>query len=232
MATTNEYSNTLGILLCGPAGLGKTKAVEYLRNQGYDFNIRSCKDHLHTLTREFFCVSEERYWEIYNDRILKESPLKDFEVKLTDEENHLMYLKAGRYVAASADFSTYLSIREAMIYMSEVIIKPRMGSAYFGKARALSVQPNEVFLDDSTAAFDVDGEILCDEVYPLIEKIGQDNILLLRLHREGFDFTGDSRRYVPDGVCKNTVDIYNVDELEFYQEVEGVVNDFIQQRSL
>ena len=126
-----------------------------------------------------------------------------------------------------SSFEYKLSVREALIYTSEVLCKEHFGSDVFGHNRANAIQEGETIIDDSTAAFDVNGKIVADEIYPLIDRIGNENILLIRIHREGFDFSGDSRRYVPDGVCKNTVDIYNVDELEFYQEVDKVVTEFL-----
>ena len=82
-------------------------------------------------------------------------------------------------------------------------------------------------IDDSASAFNIDGDIVCDEVPPLIEKLGQENVLLIRIHREGFTFEGDSREYVPDGVVYNTIDLYNVDEEEFYEEVLRTVKSFV-----
>ena len=239
-----KVEGCVAVLLNGPANCGKGVVVDYLKSQGYDFKVRSCKDKLHTLTREFFCVPEERYWEIYNDRTLKERPLTDFQVKtfptvpmeikrvlpdfsFWDYRREYTFLPDGRMTSIT------LSIREALIYMSEVIVKPRMGSDYFGVARALSVQTNEIIVDDSTAAFNVNGDIKCDEVVPLIERIGADNTLLIRIHRDGFTFDGDSREYVPDGVVPNTIDIHNIGtEHEYYLKVEEVINDFIKQRSL
>lgn len=240
----DKVEGSVAILLNGPAKCGKGVVVDYLKSQGYDFKVKSCKDKLHTLTREFFCVPEERYWEIYNDRTLKECPLPEFRVRADSDETWELLWRLGcrrddlikETIVARGWYDTNwkcLSIREAIIYMSEVIVKPRMGSDYFGVARALSVQADEIIVDDSTAAFSVNGEIRCDEVAPLIGRIGVDNTLLIRIHRDGLTFDGDSREYVPDGVVPNTVDIYNNGtEQEYYLKVEEVVNDFIKQRSL
>lgn len=241
-----KVEGSLAILLNGPASCGKGVVVDYLKGQGYDFEVKSCKDKLHTLTREFFCVSEERYLDVYSNRCLKEMPLLDFRVTIPLHERDMLEVFLGYSIQEDSAyrnhslffsmkyplFTVNLSIREALIYMSEVVVKPRVGSAYFGVARALSVQANEIIVDDSTAAFYVNGEIKCDEVEPLLDRIGAENTLLLRIHRDGFTFEGDSREYVPDGVVPNTVDIYNNGtEHEYYLKVEEVVNDFIKQRS-
>jgi hypothetical protein len=55
-----------------------------------------------------------------------------------------------------------------------------------------------------------------------------ENILLIRIHRDGYTFEGDSRDYIPDGVITNTVDIDNNGTLEDYlKKVETVVRGFI-----
>ena len=78
----NKVNNSVAILLNGPASCGKGIVVDCLRNQGIDLKVRSCKDHLHKLTMNFFCVPEETYWSIYNNRKLKEKPNEYFRIKL------------------------------------------------------------------------------------------------------------------------------------------------------
>ena len=74
------------ILFSGVAGCGKDEAIKHLRSLGYPWSRREAKGKLHTLVQEFFCVSPERYWEIYNDRELKEKPLPEFTLILNDYE--------------------------------------------------------------------------------------------------------------------------------------------------
>lgn len=234
-----QYNDTYAILLNGPPGLGKTKAMEFIEdNLPVPFRFASCKGPLHTATMAFFGIGESQYFGIYEDGALKKIPFPEFRVTLAPEDqvafrsDYLSLPKehSDRYATYSDDglqFSLNLTIREAMIYVSEVLMKPRLGVTIFGERRAGGLIPGELVIDDSTAAFEVDGEIRADELCPLIEKIGQDNILLLRLHREGFDFSGDSRRYIPDGICTNTVDMTNVDELEFYREVYNTICKFL-----
>ncbi len=234
----SKQNITKAVLLCAPAKVGKSEAMKYLQKQGHNLTYRSCKDSLHKATIALFGVSEERYWEIYNDSELKETPLPEFQITLgTDDLHNLMgavgcvsLTDKSKFIENHGGYftSTYtLPLRFAMIYTSEVVMKPRFGLNVFGRNRANAIQEGETIIDDSTAAFDVNGKIVADEIYPLIDRIGNENILLIRIHREGFDFSGDSRRYVPDGVCENTIDIYNVDELEFYQEVDKVVIEFL-----
>jgi hypothetical protein len=215
------------ILLNGVKSLGKDEAITYLRSLGYPLVRREAKGKLHTLTQEFFCVNPERYWEIYNDRELKEKPLEEFALEFYSdgdvEYKHLSRILG--YDVTNYKSSTYkfwLSIREAMIYISEVICKPRFGDNYFGVARAKAILEGEIAVDSSTG--------FVEELPPLIERLGQDNILLIRVHREGATFEGDSRNYIPDGIITNTVDVNSVYGYldEYLEEVEKIVEKFLR----
>ena len=98
-----------------------------------------------------------------------------------------------------------------------------MGSGYFGVARAKAIQEGEIAVDSSTG--------FVEELPPLIERLGQENILLIRVHREGATFEGDSRNYIPDGVITNTVDVNSVygKLTEYLEEVERHVEEFLDE---
>jgi hypothetical protein len=76
------------ILLNGAKACGKGVVVEHLRSKGYHLVSAECKETLHLLTMTMFSVPEQRYWEIYNDRSLKEVPLPDFKAQLYLDERH------------------------------------------------------------------------------------------------------------------------------------------------
>lgn len=209
------------ILYNGPRLCGKNASMDYLSDKGYEFEVAECKGHLHKLTMGFFCVPEQRYWAIYNNRDLKEVPQPEFKVRFTGRELTQMQELLGEWFTS---YDVELSIREAMIYVSECIVKPRFGNDYFGRARMTQIRnsSSKLFVDSSTG--------FPDELNPLIHPmgLGQKNILLLRIHREGCTFEGDSRSYIPDGIIDNTVDVYNNGtELEYFLKVEEIVNDFL-----
>lgn len=209
------------IILSGPIASGKSELVKYLKNF-HPLVERRCKSKLFTLVQELFCVKPERFWEIYNSRELKELPLPEFELFM-----------GTLYLEMSADYPTmkfeysekegyvYISVRQAMIFVSEYICKPLWYSSYFGVARAESLQEGEIAIDDS--AFGT-----ADEVTPAIEKIGQENILLIRIYGRG-TFEGDSRCYVPDGIVTNQHRVCNIyKEEHFHEECGIIVNDFLK----
>lgn len=223
------------ILWNSPKGLGKDEAITYLRSLGYPLVRREAKGKLHTLVQEFFCVDQERYWEVYEDRDLKETPLPEFRLNGTQTEFRWLRQLMGvgfdifdesrrSHITINRDVNFIdLSIREAMIYVSEVICKPRFGENYFGVARAKAIQEGEIAVDSSTG--------FVEELPPLIERLGQENILLIRVHREGATFEGDSRSYIPDGVIANTVDVNSVygELTEYLEEVEKIVERFLNE---
>lgn len=223
------------ILFNAPKNVGKSKAIEYLNSKGLNLISAECKESLHNLTMTLFGVDPKRYWEIYNTRELKEVPLSDFRIILESDESYELQELLGReiqptWIEHDKGSTRYvqLSIREAMIYISEVVVKPRWGEDWFGKERVRKMKNcqeakwlrNPIFTDDSCA--------FVDELTPLIEYLGQENILLLRIHREGFTFEGDSRSYIPNGIIGNTVDINNDGtEQQYLDEVEYIVRKFI-----
>lgn len=223
------------ILFNGVKSLGKDEAITYLRSLGYPLVRREAKGKLHELTMAFFCIQPERYWKIYEDRVLKEAPLTEFHIHLDFDEHYYLeemldYNLTDEWEdghprllgnTSGSLCEVNLSIREAMIYISELVMKPRLGKNYFGVARAKAIQDGEIAVDSSTG--------FVDELPPLIERLGQENILLIRVHREGTTFEGDSRNYIPDGVINNTVDVNSVygELTEYLEEVEKIVEKFL-----
>lgn len=208
------------ICLNGPKGCGKTELVKYLKRNliklGYGGRLveRQCKDHLHELTMKFFDIDPDRYWDIYTNRTLKETPLPEFKVK------------AYAYIAMDTngyidnyDDRYWFTIREAMIYVSEFICKPTFGPEYFGRIRAESIEDGEIAIDDSTG--------FTEELNPAISILGQENIIMFRIYGRG-NFDNDSRYYIPDDILLNTVDIWNDKEEQImHQDVEKIVMSFI-----
>lgn len=222
------------ILFNSPKNVGKSKAIEYLNSKGLSLISAECKEALHNLTMTLFGVSPERYWEIYYTRELKETPLPEFSMTLPHSEAWKLSEIVGR-CPTKCDFGSHryseLTIREAMIYVSEVVIKPRWGEDWFGQERVREISrykdiggnwlPSDIVFCDDSCAF-------AEELEPLIEYLGQENILLIRIHREGFTFLGDSRNYIPDGVITNTVDIANNGtEQEYFDTVYQEVHKWL-----
>lgn len=156
------------IILNGPPGTGKDECCLYLEKKG--FVHKSFKKALIKKTCKYFDVSYEWFIESYNDRTVKEAPS--------------LYLGG-------------MSRREALIYVSETIIKPKYGKKFFGKEVAKTLKPNTNYCFS-------DGGFK-EELVPVINKVGADNICLVQLTRMECDFSSDSRRYLNGDVIKEFI---------------------------
>jgi len=81
-----------------------------------------------------------------------------------------------------------LSRRQALIYVSEDYIKLKHGKHFFGSCLASEICEGVDYCVS-------DGGFI-EELRPIINKIGTDQIVLVQLYRNGFDFSNDSRRYL------------------------------------
>ena len=147
------------VIFNGPPGSGKDEAASLFKEQ-FGFDNLSFKYQLFKQTMKHFEVNEEWFMEGYNNREIKE------------KQEHAL---------------NGMSRREAMIHVSEDIIKPKEGKDYFGRMVAEEIE------EDKNYAI-ADGGFV-EELIPLIEKVGAENIVLVQLTRFGHDYSSDSRRY-------------------------------------
>lgn len=148
------------IVVNGPPGSGKDEACRFLKLFGYKHF--SFKHHLFRETVKYFNVSLDWFLEGYDNRIVKEAQVE----KMLGNRTR----------------------REALIYVSEEIIKPNYGKDYFGKKSADEMQEYLSYCFS-------DGGFL-EEILPIINKFGVEKLTLIQLTRQGCDFSSDSRRYI------------------------------------
>jgi len=163
------------ILFNGPPRSGKDAAADFFKHRK-GWKHLSFKYQLYKETCNYFGCNYAWFMERYENRSLKE----------------VAHIDLG-----------HMSCREAMIYVSEKIIKPKQGLDYFGKQVA-----GEIDLAKNYAISD--GGFV-DELIPVINKVGTDNFILVQLTREGCDYSTDSRRYF-DGnlVAEHAIDKYTI----------------------
>ena len=147
------------VIFNGPPASGKDEAASLFKDN-YGFGNLSFKYQLFKETIKHFDVDKRWFMEGYNDRSQKEK----------------------------AEFALQgMSRREAMIHVSEDIIKPKKGLDYFGKSVAEEIEEgNNYALADGG---------FVEELEPIIEKVGAENIVIVQLTREGCDYSSDSRKY-------------------------------------
>lgn len=215
---TVNFNKTKFILFNGPPSCGKDTACDAILrryakyHEDDEFNhpgeVRvnpvSFKEHLIELTCKIYGVSRFE-WNTRYTRELKE----------------MRWSKLGN-----------ISPRQALIFVSERVIKPIYGDDYMGKMVIKDLRPCwNIFSDSGFVA----------ETLPLINKLQEINdesedFHIIRINRPGFDFAIDSRSYLckDDFTAKqNTAikfyDIFNFgDEMAFTIEVLNTVVDIIK----
>lgn len=147
------------VIFNGPPGSGKDEGAEYFA-RNFNYKHLSFKHQLFKETFKIFNVPKEWFMDDYNNRDIKERP---------------------------EEMLNGLSRREAMIYTSEAVIKPKFGKSFFGDKVAEEIIPGEKYAIS-------DGGFI-EELEPVINKIGYENIVLVQLVRDGCSYSSDSRRY-------------------------------------
>lgn len=160
------------IVFNGPPFSGKDEACTYFKKLGYVH--LSFKEELFKETIGFFQVSKKWFMEGYNDRKIKDLPVDQLQIN-----------------------GIKLSRRNAMIYVSENLIKPKFGKEYFGLKLSEQIQNNLNYCI-SDGGFE-------EELTPIINKIGVDNIIIVQLARDGCDFSSDSRKYLNGNIIKEYI---------------------------
>lgn len=118
-----------------------------------------------------------------------------------------------------------MSYVQFLIWLSEDCIKPKFGKDFFGQCLARAIQRRfdemEKVVKQFCSSFSLEETHLnqlyvCsdsgfrDEALPLVKLFGAENVLLVKLHREGCAFTGDSRGYIDlSDVGVKTLNFYN-----------------------
>lgn len=127
-----------------------------------------------------------------------------------------------------------LSPRNAIIDISENVIKPRYGKRYFGNVCALNMMSVSNIITRQKLFVFSDGGFP-DEAKPVIETVGEKNTLVIRIHREGYEYGSDSRRYMSEDMFEKPptfIDIYNEEGKidEFFQQCTSKVLEFINEK--
>lgn len=94
------------------------------------------------------------------------------------------------------------SYRQAQISFSEDWMKKQFGPRIFGELALARLRKSIATL------FICSDSGFAEEVYPLLEMFDKQDILIVKLHRPGYSFEGDSRSYIRIPGVKE-VNIYN-----------------------
>ena len=164
------------IILNGPPGVGKDTIANALDAQHGVMHMR-VKDELYRNAYELFLKTM-----MPRDIKCRGISPAEFVAACTDREIKEKPMK----------WLNGLSPREALIFTSEKVFKPVLGNDYYGKAAALRADLFLKKLSSTRCIVFSDGGFREE-----VEAIAScHDVLLVRLHREGFTFEGDSRSYL------------------------------------
>lgn len=199
---TKPLIEPFGVIFNGPPGCGKDSAVEYLqtcgrlKRQPYHMMF---KDKLFDITLTIFNIGEDRFFELYNNRVTKNLPTSELRG---------------------------FSPRAALIFVSENVIKPNFDKSFFGDALAKDVQAiiyeSKLSGNNTSPRFLISDGGFKEEIQPLYDAL-EGRLAVVRITRPGCTYEGDSRGFLTDALLpKGTVthDIVNDGSLEsFYHKV-------------
>lgn len=191
-------SETKVVILNGPPLSGKDEGCKYLVRV-FGGNHKEFKNALFKLTKAFFNIDDEM-WQWFYTRVNKECPSES------------LIINGKSY-----------SPRQALIHVSENVVKPLLGQDFFGNSLANDLEEGLNFVSDGGFP---------SEIQPLVDNVGASNVLILRLFREGCSFDGDSRNYINyDQVSKGVTieDLYNNGSLEqYFDNLESKIKDWLR----
>lgn len=183
------------VLFNAPPQVGKDTAADYLVKK-YGVTKLQMKDELYTLTSCLLHTKKSDFLDLATDNVKKDVKQIDFNGQLK-------------------------SPRDMLIFVSETVVKPNFGKSWFGDSVAHKinnvVEVNEFFGEKVIVMSDCG---FYDEVYSIIKKcnLSPEDVTLVRIHKDGHDFSNDSRSYVyfDKEVISTSMDIYNNDTLDVY----------------
>lgn len=159
---------------------------EWAEDKGYSYETPEFKDKLIELTAITLGISVEEFLDGY-DMLAKDyvaEPKVEYPIETLI---HALYREWWKDVKLYGLGDKRVSKREALIHVSENLIKPNFGEDYFGKALANSISP---MVD---LAFVADGGFVA-EVEAVVQEVGLGNVLIVNLYRDVKNPAKDSRK--------------------------------------
>lgn len=177
------------LFINGPAGSGKATLAEMI-----------CQSNPEAFRESFAEPIREMIYAVFfpSDVVTRPVDLRSGPVKATSLRQ-LAHLNDSETVE-----TPLVSVREAMIDFSEKFMKPNFGQDIFGRLLYSRCVEQTMFYQH----FIIDDSGFSPEAQYVISKVGQDSCQLVRLHRNGCDFSSDSRGHISlPGV--QTLDLHN-----------------------
>lgn len=186
------------IFLNGPARSGKDYAAEYLSSKFENVITLKFATALYESVPRMFGLSDSVWADMYENE--KEVPSPALQG---------------------------MSPRQAMIWLSEDVMKPHFGQDFFGQAMITSVNTlvKEGMADESTVFVASDSGFLVEAV-PVMDHFGIDRCMRIELLREGCSFQGDSRSYWHHPGLRSHP-VCNLGDESFHAYLDQIISTFI-----
>lgn len=157
------------ILLNGPPGCGKDTLANLVVKLDREFLKANFAFPLKSVNQTLFSLTDEQVEVLESDRRAKESP------------QDILFGK---------------SWREVNILLAEKLIKPEYGKDAFGKLFIKRLKKSFPRVPKNGFQIVISDCGFSEEIGPLIETFGVNNIHLVKIQRKGCDYKNDSRNYV------------------------------------
>ena len=182
-------NNKTVVIFNSPANSGKDIATDMLVNYFQSGVKLAFKDELYKDTANYFNIEVEDLIEYHSDRSLKENTSLLF--PKYQSESLKQYFFSLLYVIGALINNHYLmslgyySSREALIHVSEIVVKPVKGKDYYGKKLVEKIE------DSSERFYFVSDGGMKEELSSVADKGYR--VIIAQLMRSGATFEGDSR---------------------------------------
>ena len=177
------------VIFNSPPNSGKDISTQYMKDYFCTGEVIAFKDELYKDTANYFDIEVEDLVEYHSDRSLKEKPSLLF--PKYQRESLKQYFFSLLYVIGALINNRYLmslgyySSREALIFVSESVVKPVKGKDYYGKKLVEKIEgSSERFYFVSDSGYFEEASSVADKGY---------RVIIAQLMRSGATFEGDSR---------------------------------------
>lgn len=193
----NKDNKTV-VIFNAPINSGKDTACDFMLSYFCTGQVLAFKDELYKDTAEYFNIDVEDLILYHNDRELKE--ISDLMFPKFQSESLKQYFFALLFVIGALLNNKFLmslgyySSRQALIFVSENIMKPKYGQDYYGRKFLEKVEHSS-----ERYSFASDGGFR-EELTPLLEN-GY-NVYIVHLERLGATFDNDSRKLLTENDFK------------------------------
>lgn len=190
---TNTYNKTI-VIFNAPASSGKDVATDFMLNY-FNTGLKvSFKDALYVDTAKYFNIDVKDLIEYHSNRKLKERPSELFpkynKHSLKQRTLSFLYGVGSLFGVRSLMSLGHYSSREALIHVSENIVKPIQGNDFYGRKLVERIEASS-----ERYVFTPDGGFK-NEATPLLE--AGYNVYIVQLERNGATFDNDSRKFLTE----------------------------------